>query len=514
MSLVPLMLNATPFLKLYAAYRKRQLERSVPAHTQERELLKLLSHAKDTTFGKEYDFASIRSVQEYQKRVPLRRYESFWEEYWQKPFPVIENCTWPGTIPYFPVTSGTTSGTTKYIPYTKEMEKSNTKAGLDLLSFHLQCKPGSQIFAGRSFILGGSTALVEEAPGIFSGDLSGISVKTLPWWAKARYFPPADLALLQDWEEKVDRLSDEILKQNIRMISGVPAWLLIFFDTLFEKNPSANGKLHSLFPNLEMIVHGGVNFSPYHQRFVEMLEGSQAELREVYPASEGFIAVADRGYAEGLRMILDHGIFYEFIPFEELESETPTRHWIGNVEKDVNYAIVLSTCAGIWSYVIGDTVTFVDTHIPRLLITGRTSYYLSAFGEHLIAEEIEAAITAAAQATDSTISDYSVGAYFPQKEQELGKHIFVIESASQLTTEQIEIAARVIDETLAKKNEDYEAHRAKGFGLDAPEILPAAPGCFAAWMQKRGKLGGQNKVPRIITKTELFEDLLQFVRDY
>lgn len=506
------MFNATPLLKLYARYRLQKLKSYSPAAIQEEQLQNLIKTAASTRFGKEHGFSKIKTVAEYQQAVPLRRYEDFWNNYWKAVFPNITDCTWPGTIPYFPVTSGTTSGATKYIPYTSAMERSNTKAGLDLLSYHVSCKADSKIFGGRSFILGGSTELVEEAPGIFSGDLSGISVKTLPWWARARYFPPAELALLKNWEEKIHILARECLSKDIRMISGVPSWLLIFFDHLFEQYPEAERRLHKLFPNLEMIVHGGVNFAPYYEQFSDLLEGSSAELREVYPASEGFIAIADRGFREGLRLNLDHSIFYEFVPLEELDNPNPTRHWIGTIEKDINYAIVLTTCAGVWSYVIGDTVTFVDTTPPRVLITGRTSYYLSAFGEHLIADEIEDAISTAATHCAYRVIDYSVGAAFPSKEKELGKHIYVIEFESSPKNPVLEEFAQILDTRLCERNEDYAAHRAEGFGLDGPEIRAVEHGFFARWMKKRGKLGGQNKVPRIITDQELFDDLLNFTR--
>jgi hypothetical protein len=508
------MLNLTPFLKLYAKYRLKKINSSTPSVQQSGELLNLIQKAKNTKFGREHNFSSIKSVSDYQKVVPLRYYENFWNDYWKKEFPILNNVTWPGTIPYFPVSSGTSSGVTKYIPFTKEMEKSNVKAGMDLLVHHLNNKPNSKIFAGKNFILGGSTELVEQAPNIYSGDLSGIAVDLLPWWARLRYFPPKELALLKNWEEKISILSERSLKEDIRMISGVPSWMLIFFDHLFNKHPEAQRLIKNLYPDLEMLVHGGVNFSPYYEKFKELLKGSNAELREVYPASEGFIAVADRGYAEGLRLLLDNGIFFEFVPFSELNNKNPTRHWIENVEKNVNYAIVLTTCAGLWSYIIGDTVTFVDTETPRLLVTGRTSYYLSAFGEHLIADEIEDAMSYAAKNLNINISDYSVGAIYPSNPNELGGHLFVLEADRFLSKDEEVNFAKYLDERLCKRNEDYEAHRANGFGLKAPTLMQAKPNTFSNWMKKRGKLGGQNKVPRIITKDELLKDLIDFVKKF
>jgi hypothetical protein len=509
------MFDATTLVRLYARWRYHHLQTSSPAQVQTNQLLKLVSKGASTRFGKDYDFGSITSVEEYQRRVPLRTYEQFWEEYWKSDFPRLTNCTWPGTIPFFPVSSGTSSGTTKYIPCSREMLASNTKAGLDLLVYHVTNRPQSRILGGKIFLLGGSTDLTSPSPGIFQGDLSGITAKEVPWWIKSRYFPSAELNVIKNWEEKITAFAEASLNEDIRMISGVPAWLMIFFERLKDLSPQAQGKLANIYRNLEMVVHGGVNFAPYVDRFTDLLAESSAELREVYPASEGFIAVADRNYGDGLRLNLDHGIFFEFVPLEELASSQPTRHWVGNVEADVNYAVVMTTCAGLWSYVIGDTVRFVETKTPRILVSGRTSYYLSAFGEHLIAEEIEDGITTAARSVAKEVTDFTVGPVFPEHAGELGGHIFVVEFSDGIPdSATIRCFADALDTRLCQRNEDYEAHRSGGFGLRAPTILPVRSGCFAAWMKSRGKLGGQNKVPRIITKTDMLSGLISFAHDF
>jgi hypothetical protein len=506
------MLNVTPILKIFAGARARALAAQNPAHVQTAQLLSLVRAAQNTAFGKAHGFNSIRSVAEYQQRVPLRSYEQFWEEFWKPAFPRLTNCTWPGTMPFFAVSSGTSSGRTKYIPLSHQMVRSNTKAGTDLLAYHVLNRPQSKLMGGRSFMLGGSTDLTEQVPGIFSGDLSGIAVKTLPWWAAARYFPPAHLALLKNWEEKIAILAKESLTQDIRMLSGVPSWILIFLKELWRLRPETEGSLRA-YPNFEMLVHGGVNFAPYQKQFTELAKASNTELREVYPASEGFVAVADRGSGEGLRMVLDHGIFFEFVPLEELGSANPKRHWIDTVEPNVNYAIVLTTCAGLWSYVLGDTVKFVDTKTPRLLVTGRTSYFLSAFGEHLSGEEVERAVADAASHIGRSITDYSIGALYPQSTAELGGHLIIAEFEGEVPApEQLASFASHLDKRLSELNEDFEAHRASGFGLNAPRAHAVPTGTFAAWMKSRGKLGGQHKVPRIIVDTELFNNLRSFVR--
>jgi GH3 auxin-responsive promoter len=446
-----------------------------PAEVQQQQLLRLVRQAAATNFGRDHEFDSVRTVADFQSRVPLRTYEQFWNEYWGSVYPNLIDCTWPGRVPFFPVSSGTTSGVTKYIPCTDAMIASN---------------------AGRSFMLGGSTDLTEVSSGVYSGDLSGIAVKTLPWWAKARYFPPVELALLKNWEEKIAVLSEHSLSADIRMISGVPSWMLIFFERLRQNARHEKFRISDAYPNLEMVVHGGVNFAPYREQFEQLLDGSHAELREVYPASEGFIAIADQGSGEGLRMNLDIGLFFE-------GSANPTRHWLENVEPGVNYALVMTTCAGLWSYVIGDTIRFLERGSPRILITGRTSYYLSAFGEHVIAEELEDSLATAAASSKVTINDFVVIPVFPKNSGELGGHRYYVEFASELPVAHrdfLQVFAAGIDKRLCQRNEDYEAHRAGGFGMRAPEIVALRSGTFAQWMKQRGKLGGQNKVPRIITR--------------
>lgn len=506
-----MMLDGTPALRLYASHRLRQLRSQDPARTQERQLQSLVHHARETRFGRDHGFADIRSVRHFQDRVPLRTYNDFWTAYWASSFPRLKDCTWPGMIPTFAVSSGTTTGVTKYIPCTDRMVKSNIRAGLDLLVHHVTHRPGSKVLGGANFMLGGSTQLQELTAGIFSGDISGILARRIPWYAKRYHFPPSQVRRITDWEEKIDAVVRHARKADVRTIAGTPSWLLILFDQLAAADPERGRKLAAFFPNLELLVHGGVNFAPYRPVFEELLAESKAEMREVYPASEGFMAVADRGAGDGLRLMLDAGLFYEFVPVEDLGKPDPVRHWIADVQTDVNYAVVLSTCAGLWSYVVGDTVRFVDLRPPRLLITGRTSYTLSPFGEHVIAEEVETAVARAADAISAHVTDYSVGARFPSKEGDLGRHLFVVEFAGRPSPDQIDTFALIIDQTLSDLNEDYRVHRAGGFAMEAPCIQVAPPGTFAAWMKSRGQLGGQHKVPRVINDQDLFSHLRDFV---
>jgi hypothetical protein len=506
------MLDATPLLKLYARHRLKRLAATVPDEVQHRQLLSLLNKARDTRFGEDHSFAAIRQVADFQRRVPLRHYEDLREHYWQKDFPILVNCTWPGKIPFFAVTSGTTTGVTKYIPVSHAMNLANRNAALDLLVHHIDNRPHSRLLGGRNFLLGGSTDLVPLTPGVYSGDLSGIAAKVAPWWARLRYYPPRKLETIQDWEQKIQAYAVNSIRKDIRSVNGIPSWMLIFFDKLAEQQPESQRQLCTYWPNLELVVHGGISFDPYRQRFKELLAGSHAETREAYAASEGFIAVADKGDGEGLRLILDNGLFFEFVPLEELNTPAPTRHWIADVELNVNYAVVVSSCAGVWACPIGDTVKFVERDPPRILITGRTTYTMSAFGEHLIGEEIEQAIAVAAQTINVNVTDYAMGALFPQREGELGRHLYIVEFVEKEPTPQaIERFAHALDAHLCEDNEDYKVHRQGNYGLAAPQVQTVPKGKFAAWMKRRGQLGGQHKVPRIINDEELFRDLKNFV---
>jgi len=506
------MLAATPMIWLQAQWRAWRLGAQTPASVQEAELKRLLRRAAPTRFGRDHGFESIRTVAEFQERVPLRRYEDFWNDYWQEGFPRLEDCSWPGLIPYFARTSGTTTGVTKFIPCSREMLDAYRRASWDALYFHLLSRPASRILGGKTFMLGGSTDLRAEAPGVRSGDMSGLLADDVPDWARPYTFPSRELALIADWEEKIDRIAPLALAEDIRAISGTTSWLLAFFEKLAELRPQDAPRIASWFPDLEMLMHGGMDFRPYAGRFAELMEGSRAELREVYSASEGFIAVADRGQGEGLRLIIDNGLFFEFVPTGELESPAPTRHWLGTVEPGVDYAIVLSTCAGAWGYVIGDTVRFVEVDPPRIVVTGRTSYMLSAFGEHLIAEEIEEAVAGAATAIGASVANYSVAAVVPEASGAKPGHRYVVEFAGGPPEPgRLEAFRAVLDDRLRALNTDYSDHRAGDFGLGLPQVEPVAPGTFLAWIKHRGQLGGQHKVPRIINDAKLFADLLAFV---
>lgn len=489
--------------RAYSRRRQAQIRRLDPIQTQRKTLLHLVGAARDTRFGRDHHFDQIHSVPDYQARVPLRDYERLWNEYLQASYPRVENVCWPGLIPYFALTSGTTQGATKYIPISREMLSSNRKAARTLVATHMTAYPGSRLFEGKLFFLGGSTDLARPSPGIAQGDLSAIAVLEISDALRKFSFPPLDLALETDWDRKLDRLARESLHQPITLISGVPSWLLMLFQRLFDL--SGKSTLAEVWPSLEVVVHGGVKFDPYRDAFRRALGSDSIRLQETYPCSEGFIALGDPE-TDLLRPILDHGLFYEFIPVAELETAHPTRHWLGNVEKGVNYAIALSTCAGMWAHLVGDTVRFESLDPPLLSFTGRTKYTLSAFGEHLISEEVEAAMAAASRALGVAVKDWHVGPVFHGA---LGHHLFLVECLGPPPADPSAFRL-ALDSDLRRRNADYDAHRAEGVGLPLPELLLLPSGAFDSWMRSRGKLGGQHKVPRMDSAGILTAEIRDF----
>lgn len=495
----------------YAAARTWHLDHLDPVATQERVLMRLLQRASTTRFGRDHGFQSIRSVQDYRSAVPARTYERFWSEYWSAEFPVLSDISWPGLIPFFAETSGTTSGRSKHIPVSSDMINANTGGAADVIVHHCANHPGTRVFGGKIFMLGGSVKLKDLAPGVKSGDLSGIESYALPWWYRPWHYPPPQIEEIENWEDKVVAIAKSILDQDIRVITGVPSWLLVLFDRIAQHSPEKPRELRGYFPNLEVIVHGGINFSLYRRAFEPWLANSNISTREAYAASEGFIAVADRGDAEGLRLCLDGGIFFEFVPVEELSKENPTRHWMANTQVGIDYALLLTSCAGLWSYILGDTIRFLSLSPPRIVITGRTSQMLSAFGEHVLVHEIEEAVTSAAGEIGAQVVDFAVGSCVDASGATQGYHEVIVEFDKHVPEpHKMTKFASELDRQLRGLNADYEAHRTAQHGLGAPRVLATAPGTFYQWLKSRNRLGGQNKVPRILTSSKALEELKTF----
>ncbi|MBO0700119.1 MAG: GH3 auxin-responsive promoter family protein, partial [Zavarzinella sp.] len=497
----------------YAHRRTAALDQlDVPA-TQGHTLLDLVRRARTARFGRDHRFDEIRTVAEYQTVVPVRTYEDFWREYWQAAFPRLEGTTWPDFIPYYALSSGTTTGTTKYLPVSREMLASNRKAAFTTVALVRHAFPEGRLFNGRFFFLGGNTELRRESNGSRSGDLSAISTIEVSALARPFSFPPLELAAISDWTVKVRRLAEASVNLPITAISGVPAWL----QSLFRHVKEVTGKrrVADIWPMLRLVVHGGTKFDAYRAEFREEV-GPDCHFAEVYPASEGFVAAEDPRY-ELLRVVPDHGIFFEFVPMTECEegkpkSDRPVRHTLATAETGVEYAVAVTTCAGLWSYLIGDTVTFERRDPPLIRFTGRTKYYLSAFGEHLIEDEITRAVTEASAAMGARTGEWHVGPVFPTDPAKPGHHRYLIEFHNPPAT--LAGFVDVLDATLRRLNEDYDAHRHGDLSMLRPEVLPVKPGGFERWMIAHGKRPPQHKVPKMDNGGEQTKSITAWLREH
>jgi hypothetical protein len=496
----------------YGHRRTRMLDRMDVPEVQRKTLLGLLNKASRTRFGRDHGFGRITTVEQYQAAVPIRTYEDFWRDYWQAVFPRLEGSTWPDFIPYFALSSGTTSGTTKYIPISKEMLVSNRKAAYTTVALFRHFAPEARLFNGRFFFLGGNTDLRKESNGSLSGDLSAIAAIEVPAIIRPYSFPPHELAGIADWDSKVFRLAEASAKLPITAISGVPAWILVLFDRL--KRVTGKSRVADVWPTLRLVIHGGTKFDPYREVFRQEL-GPDVHTCEVYPASEGFIATEDPRHGL-LRVVPDHGLFFEFMPIDQfadgkLVAERPARHTLANVEVGVQYAVAVTTCAGLWSYLVGDTVTFERRDPPLIRFTGRTKYFLSAFGEHLISEELEKAVAVAAHETASSVAEFHVGPVFPTDPKQPGHHLYLVEFRTPPAN--LSQFVDILDATLSRTNEDYEAHRKTDLSMLKPVIRVVKPGGFERWMLAHGKRPPQHKVPRMDNSGEQTKAIMTWMSD-
>ena len=484
--------------------RVAELAASSPVDAQRVQLGRLVKRAARTRFGRDHGFAEITTPAQFQAQVPIRTYEQLWNDYLRDHYPVLDDLLWPGRVPYFALTSGTTLGPTKYIPVSREMTASNRKAARTMLAYYMAQRPDSRLFHGKVFFLGGSTRLETPARGVQAGDLSGIAAIEIEPLLRPYTYPPLELALESDWDQKLARLADQSRNEPITLVGGVPSWLLM----LFERVLAITGKstIAQVWPNLELVVHGGVRFDPYRDAFQAILGSPSIQFQETYPCSEGFVGFGDPRTGL-LRLLLDHGIFLEFIPRAELGRDRPDRRWLGTIETGVDYAIVVSTCAGLWAHVIGDVVRFERLDPPLFRFMGRVKDAISAFGEHLISDEVEKALASACRATGATVRDWHAGPVF---EPRPGHHLYVVEFFQPPADAQ---AFRDhLDDQLANANADYRAHRARGVGLPAPAVVIARSGGFENWMRSRGKLGGQHKTPRMDGTGSLTAEIVAFLR--
>ena len=480
--------------KPYARYiSKRIAKNSLKAvHLQQLELFKLIANAFNTQFGRDHSFASINDYESFKQQVPIRDYEQL-KPYIDKILKGESNVLWKGKPIYLSTTSGTTSGT-KYIPITKESMPNHINTAKYALLCYI-ARSGNAAFAdGKMIFLSGSPVL-EKVGGILKGRLSGIVNHHIPNFLRRNQMPSYETNCIDDWEEKVAKIAEETVNKDMRLISGIPPWVQMYFDKLIE---NTGKKIKDIFPNFSLFVHGGVNFEPYRAK-LEASIGKKVDTVETYPASEGFIAYQDRFDEEGLLLNITAGIFFEFVPADEIFDDKPSRLHLGEVELQKNYAIILNTNAGLWGYNIGDTVKFVSLNPYRIIVTGRTKHFISAFGEHVIAEEVERAILDIAKKEAIEIIEFTV---IPQVNPAKGLpyHEWFVEFEKE--PKDLNSFALKVDSCLQKMN-SYYADLIEGKVLKPLEIRIMQKNALIELMKSKGKLGGQNKVPRLSNNRDI-----------
>jgi hypothetical protein len=481
------------------------LFRKYPVEVQHELLEKLIYKASSTEFGKQYDFARLGSYEDFKKAVPLHEYSDL-KPFIDRTISGEQDVLWPTEIKWFAKSSGTTSGRSKLIPVSKEaLEDCHYKGGKDLLALYYNNHPNRRLYNGKHLIVGGSAELNKLSDHSYLGDLSAIIVKNLPWWAEVRRTPAKEIALMSEWEEKIEKMARSTIEEDVYILAGVPSWTMVLANRVLEISGKSN--LKEVWPNLEMFMHGGVNFDPYRAQFQKLIPDPAMNYVETYNASEGFFGIQDQIESGDMLLMLDYGIFFEFIPMEHFKgTKSEVICSIAEVEPEVNYALVISTNGGLWRYVVGDTIRFTSVKPYRFKVTGRTRFFINAFGEELIIENAEMAVAAACEKTHAQIRDFTVCPVF-MGDGEKGCHEWAIEFVKY--PNEIKRFITVLDEKLREVNSDYDAKRYQDMVLGPPRVNSLNPGIFDEWLKTRGKLGGQNKVPRLSNEREFMEQILQ-----
>ena len=495
---------------IYLRHIDRWLRRSAaePARCQQKAFQRLLARARNTCFGHEHDFASIRTHADFVKAVPIGDYVQQLSLF-ERMVDGQPNVCWPGVIQYFAQTSGTTAGD-KRIPITSEMVKSNGRAAVAIFAYYNRRGPKrvSQLLAGQLLFLGGSTTMTPTQAGGWIGDLSGIATKSIHWPLTTRYEPGFDLALIDNWEDKIERVAQRVQNRDIRFVTGMPSWVKILFDRVCElRGVAPEVGISHVWPNLSLFVHGGVNFQPYRPTFARYFRPDHdLQFLEVYPASEGFIAIQADGNDPGMEILTDNGLFYEFVPLSEWGNDDAPRLTIDQVEIGVPYSVLLSTNAGLWAYDIGDVVTFTSLTPPRIVFAGRNKHFINAFGENIIGQQVNQAVAAAAEATGAEVEAFTASPRYAGTDHRVGAHEYVVEFTRPPAD--LDAFAREIDRTLQATNVDYSVKRRGDLGMTSVEVSDVPAGTFYRWMKQRGKLGGQHKIPVCANDRRYVDELL------
>ncbi len=479
------------------------LFRKYPCDVQREGLMNLLGEARDTWLGKKYGFPEIRSVEQFQERVPRCTYEDL-QPLIKRVMSGEQNLLWPSEVKWFAKSSGTTSDKSKFIPVTWEaLEDCHFRGGKDVLAIYHQNYPENKLLTGKGLTLGGSHQITSYSNQSFYGDLSAILIENMPFWAHFIRTPSQDVALMSEWEEKMDVITRETIRDNVTSLAGVPSWNLVLIKHILEF--TGKKSLLEVWPNLELFIHGGVSFIPYREQFQKLIPSPQMHYLEVYNASEGHFAIQDEPGRDDMLLMLDYGVFFEFIPADRVSDPDARALTLNDVVPGVNYAIVISTNGGLWRYIIGDTVIFTSTFPHKIKISGRTRHFINAFGEEVIIENAEKALDIACSKTGAVIHEYTAAPVYMGDDRK-GSHEWLIEF--EKAPSDLEYFTSVLDNALCSINSDYEAKRYKDITLEMPTVRNLPRGTFYQWMSLKGKLGGQNKVPRLSNDRNYIEEIL------
>jgi len=498
---IPLFNSIASWL-LKKRYHQIELFLKYPVEVQKEVLQQLLDFADETTLGLKYGFEGISSYETFAERVPVVTYEEF-EPLIERSRRGEQNLFWPTEIRWFAKSSGTTNARSKFIPVSTEaLEDCHYKSGKDLLCLYLNNNPNAQLFKGKSLRLGGSKELYEDN-GTFFGDLSAILIDNMPFWAELSSTPSNRISLMSEWEQKLEAIIQESIRENVTSLAGVPSWMLVLLNKVLET--TGKGHLFEIWDQLEVYFHGGVNFNPYREQYRRLLPRDNFQYYEIYNASEGFFAIQDQNYSQDLLLMLDYGIFYEFIPMSTFGTPDQKVLPLWEVETGVNYALIITTNAGLWRYQIGDTVRFTSKDPYRIRVTGRTKHYINVFGEELIIENTEEALNRCCTETGASVAEYTVAPVYMSGDQK-GAHEWLIEFRTP--PRDLEHFGECLDTALRSLNSDYDAKRYKNITLDPLRIHVARKRLFYDWLKSQDKLGGQHKIPRLSNKRDFLEELL------
>lgn len=498
------LINSFISWRMKKRFHQIELFMKYPHETQREVLFNLLDTAKSTEWGRKYDFEDITTYEDFKNRIPLHFYESIEGEV-NRMRAGEQNIVWPSEIKWFAKSSGTTNSKSKFIPVSPEaIEDCHFKGGKDMLSIYCNNNPETQVFSGMGLRLGGSTYLNNADNQSYYGDVSAIIIENLPFWVEMRSTPNSKISLMEEWEEKLEAIANTTMREDVTSLAGVPSWMLILGRKILEKTGKSN--LLEVWPNLELYMHGGVNFGPYRKQFEDLIPDRNFTYLQTYNASEGFFGIQDLNEGNELLLMLDYGIFYEFIPMDKFRGEDSDTIPLSEVEAGKNYAVVISSNAGLWRYIIGDTVRFTSTDPYRLVVSGRTKLFINAFGEEVIIENAETALDKACKLTNALIEEYTAAPLYIREGQS-GAHEWLIEFERK--PDDLKEFQDVLDKTLKELNSDYEAKRHKDMALKPPIINLARKDLFYDWLKSKNKLGAQNKVPRLSNDRKHLEELLE-----